>query len=493
MRGIRKSFGATRAVDDIDLDLLPGEVHGVIGENGAGKSTLMRILAGAFSHYEGTIAIDGQVVHLGRPTDAKALGIALVHQELSLLPELSVAENILLGREPSAWLPGFVSRRATENAARAYIEDCGLRIDPAEKVERLSIAERQLVEIVKGVAANPRVLVLDEPTSSLTIRETNELFRIVKGLARRGTAVAYISHKLPEIFAITQVVTVLRDGHKVATRPTSEWTEASLIRAMVGRDLSALFPRTFGEPGTLRLTATGLSRRGVFDDVSLSIRAGEVLGLYGIIGAGRTNVAEALYGLMPADAGTVTIDGRTVHIRSPGAALAAGIAMTPEDRHAQGLVPMLSVRENLSLSALLDVSTAGFIRRGAERDTVGKFLRQLLVRSASPEQAVSSLSGGNQQKVVIGRSMMPEPKVLILDEPTRGIDVVAKAEVHSIIDRLAQRGLAVLLISSELPEILGMSDRIMVMRAGRVVADVSRAEATEESLVAMAAGASYGQ
>jgi len=493
LRAIAKTFGGTRAVDSVDLDLFSGEVHGLVGENGAGKSTLMRILAGFFPEYGGAITIGGQSVRLTSPAQARAHGVVLVHQELSLLPELSVAENIVLGHEPPAKLPGFIYRKSTEAEARRHLDDCGISIDPAIKLERLSIAERQLVEIVKGIAASPRVLILDEPTSSLTIRETRELFRIVAGLVARGTSIVYISHKLEEVFALAERVTVLRDGKKVATAPIAEWSEAKLVRAMVGRDLSALFPRTFSNPGEKRLEVVGLERRGVFGDVTFSIRAGEVVGLYGIIGAGRTNVAEALYGLAPADAGSIKVDGRLVSVTSPSKALAAGIAMAPEDRHAQGLVPMMSVSENLSLSSLPSVSRAGFVLRAAEQNVVGQLLKQLLVRAASPAQEVSSLSGGNQQKVVIGRSLMPEPKILILDEPTRGIDVVAKAEVHASIDRLAQQGIAVLLISSELPEILGMSDRILVMRAGSVVGEFSRTVATEERLVALAAGASHDE
>jgi rhamnose transport system ATP-binding protein len=357
----------------------------------------------------------------------------------------------------------------------------------------LSIAERQLVEIVKGVAPSPRLLILDEPTSSLTVREIRELFRIIAQLVRRGTSVVYISHKLDEVFAVAERATVLRDGKKVLTAPIGEWSEAKLVRAMVGRDLSALFPRTFLSPGDNRLEVVKLERRGIFSDVSFAIRAGEILGLYGIVGAGRTNVAEALYGLAPADAGSIKVDGRTVDVTSPSKALAAGIAMAPEDRRAQGLVPMLPVSENLSLSSLLSVSRAGFVLRDAERNIVRRFLKQLRVRASSLDQEVSLLSGGNQQKIVIGRSLMPRPKILILDEPTRGIDIVAKAEVHASIDQLAKEGLAVLLISSELPEILGMSDRILVMRAGSLVGELLREDANEERLVSMAAGASHGE
>lgn len=493
LQGIRKSFGATQAVAGVDLELFAGEVHGLVGENGAGKSTLMRVLAGFVPDHGGTILIDGRPHELASPAQARANGIILVHQELSLLPELSVAENILLGREPPARVRLFISPRETIERARHHLQTCGVSLDPRIRVERLSIAERQLVEIVKGVAAAPRVLILDEPTSSLSTKETRELFRILDMLRSRQVALVYISHKLDEIIATCQLVTVLRDGHKVATAPVGAWTDAGLVRAMVGRDLSVLFPRTFGPSGETRLVVEGLARRGRFERLSFSIRSGEILGLYGMIGAGRTALAEALFGLHPAHAGTIRLDGEVIHVESPARALSAGIAMVSEDRRGSGLVPMLSVQENLSLSALPLLSRLGFVNRGAERVQVRQFLRALLVRVASPHQEVAGLSGGNQQKVVIGRSLMPRPKFLILDEPTRGIDVVAKAEVHGAIDRLAREGLAVLLISSELPEILGMCDRVMVMRDGALVGTLARADASEERLVAMAAGAAHGE
>ncbi len=493
LRRIAKSFGATRAVDGVDLDIYPGEVHGLVGENGAGKSTLMRILAGFFADYDGAITIGGCEVDIASPAQARHEGIALVHQELSLLPELTVAENIFLGREPPGLLPGFVSFASMTRQARTVLAECDVVVEPSTRVDHLSIAERQLVEIVKGVSASPRVLILDEPTSSLTITEVRELFAIVRRLAGRGTAIVYISHKLDEIFAVTDRVTVLRDGQKVASAPTDQWTESALVRAMVGRDLSALFPHTPATPGPLRLEVRNLVRHGAFGPVSFSLRSGEIVGLYGIIGAGRSELAETLFGLTRADSGTIIVDDEAVVIRSAGRALGVGIAMAPEDRHARGLVPMLSVAANLSLSTLGRFTTAGFIDRPAERGAVMNLLRTLLVRAQSPSQEVASLSGGNQQKVVLGRALMPKPRILVLDEPTRGIDVVAKAELHGIIDGLAHEGLAVLLISSELPEILGMSDRILVMRDGLLVGEVPRAEASEERLVAMAAGARHGE
>jgi rhamnose transport system ATP-binding protein len=485
---VSKSFGATRAVDRVDLDLAAGEVHGLIGENGAGKSTLMRVLAGFHPDYGGSIALGGRPVRITHPRQARSLGIALVHQELSLLPELTVAENIFLGREPYGRLPGFISRRAAERPAAALLAGLGIGLGPAVTVERLSIAERQLVEIAKGVSLDPRVLILDEPTSSLTYQETSELFRVIAGLKQKGTAIVYISHKLDEIFATSDRVTVLRDGARVATAPTADWTEARLVNAMVGRDLSALFPHHPTPPGAARLEVRGLERRGAFRAVSLTVRSGEIVGLYGLIGSGRTSLAEALFGLAPADAGEIRVDGRPVAVRSPGRALGHGIAMAPEDRRARGLVPMLSVRTNLSLSALKALCRFGFVDRERERGRVARLIDGLMIRAASPAQEVANLSGGNQQKVVLGRSLMVGPKILVLDEPTRGIDVVAKAEVHGTIDRLAREGLAVLLISSELPEILGMSDRVLVMRDGGLAGEVERAAATEEILVGLAAG-----
>jgi ABC-type sugar transport system ATPase subunit len=492
MRGITKNFDATLAVDDIDLDLAAGEVHGLIGENGAGKSTLMRVLSGFFPDYEGSIVVDGAQLRMTSPAQARRHGIALVHQELSLLPELTVAENIYLGREPRGALPGFVSRAGIQRRAKDDLAECGVAIDAGIRAADLSLAERQLVEVVKGVSASPKVLILDEPTSSLTIGEVRELFAIVRRLAARGTAIVYISHKLDEIFALTDRITVLRDGRRVASKATTEWTEEAIIRAMVGRDLSSLFPHVPAERGPPRLEVQDLSRVGVFGPVSFFIRQREIVGLYGIIGAGRSELAETLYGLARAT-GTIRIDGERVVLRSAGQALSAGIAMVPEDRHARGLVPMLSVANNASMSALKQFAKAGFIDREAERVEVTALLGKLLINAQSPMQEVSSLSGGNQQKVVLARALMPKPRVVILDEPTRGIDVVAKAEVHGAIDGLSREGLAVLLISSELPEILGMSDRILVMRAGRLVGEVPRAEATEEKLVAMAAGASYAR
>ena len=488
MRRISKAFGPTVAVDGVDLDLLPGEIHGLVGENGAGKSTLMRVLSGFYADYAGELAIDGHAVRILSPGQARALGIGLVHQELSLVPELTVADNIFLGREPSARLPGFINLAAARAQARLLCDELGVDLHPEARVARLSIAERQLVEIAKGVALNPRVLILDEPTSSLTHQEIGRLLDIVRSLAARGMTLVYISHKLDEVFAVADRITVLRDGKRVATAAVSEWTDATLVQAMVGRDLSSLFPRRRAERGEVRLEVRNLGRTGAFHRLSFTVRSGEVLGLYGLIGSGRTALAEALFGLVPAREGDILVDGVSVVIRSPQDAIGHGIAMTPEDRRVRGLVPMLPVRTNLSLRALRALSPMGLINGHREYGEVQRMIETLAIRTPSHAVEVSTLSGGNQQKIVIGRWLMIPPKVLILDEPTRGIDVGAKAEVHAIIDRLAGDGLAVLFISSELPEILGMSDRILVMRNGTVAGAFSRQDATEERIMAVAAG-----
>jgi rhamnose transport system ATP-binding protein len=491
LRGMAMRFGATRAVDGVDLDLNGAEVHGLIGENGAGKSTLMRVLAGFFDDCQGAISIDGRRVDIASPARARREGIALVHQELSLLPEFTVAENIFLGREPRGHVPGSVSFPRMNREAEAALAACGVDLPPNARVGNLSIAERQLVEIVKGVAFAPRVLILDEPTSSLTIREVRRLFAVVRRLAERGAAIVYISHKLDEVRAIADRITVMRDGRKVASAPTGAWSEESLVRAMVGRDLSSLFPHTPATPGATRLEVRDLRRDGAFGPVSFALRAGEIVGLYGIVGAGRSELAEALFGLAPADGGEIVVDGLATAIRSAGSALKAGVALVPEDRHRMGLATMLSISANMSLSALDLLTTLGFVDRAAEKTEVLGLLKRLLVRARGPSQEVGALSGGNQQKVVLGRSLMPGPKILILDEPTRGIDVVAKAEVHGVIEGLAREGLCVLLISSELPEIMGMCDRILVMREGRLAGETTRERATEELLVGLAAGACH--
>jgi ABC-type sugar transport system ATPase subunit len=486
---IDKRFPGVHALDNVSLTITPGEVHAVVGENGAGKSTLMKILAGAYGPDRGTIRIDGEAVTIENPRAAQDLGIITIYQELSLVDALSVGENVFLGDLPTrsggSWRVDWptVWSRAAE-----LLERVGLRIRPQTRVRDLSVAQKQMVEIARALARNVRVLILDEPTSSLTERETEKLFEIISQLRNRGVGIIYISHRLGEVFRIAQQVTVLRDGIVVGSLPVRDASEDVLVRMMVGRDLARLFTEARASDAPVRLEVRGLSRRGVLHDVSLSLRGGEIVGLAGLVGAGRTELARCLFGADSISEGEILLDGAKVDIRSPGHAVDLGIALVPEDRKLQALILGMGVRENLSLPVLDRLGSPFVPSRRRERALASDYIRSLTIRTPHMEQRVSALSGGNQQKVVIARWLATKPKVLILDEPTRGIDVGAKAEVHALIARLAEQGVAILMISSELPEILGMSHRILVMRGGRIVAEIPRQDATEESIMAAATG-----
>jgi ribose transport system ATP-binding protein len=489
MRGIVKKFPGVLALNKIDLNIYPGEVHGIVGENGAGKSTLMKILGGFYPDYEGEIQIDGNPIWLSSPRQARELGIALVHQELSLVSELSVGENIFLGREQRTWFPGFISRKQAEKLSSDIFREMGVAIPPSKKMNQLSVAQQQLVEIAKGLSTRPRVLILDEPTSSLTSPEIKDLFKVIRILTEKGTTIIYISHKLSEVLEITDRITVLRDGVCLITKSTSELNEASLIKAMVGRELSIFFSRRHGfTKDQVILEVKKISRSRAFSDISFKLFKGEVLGVYGLVGAGRTEVAEAIFGLVSAESGEILVDGFPAKIKSPMDAISHNIALVPEDRRKLGLISMLSVRKNLSLPNLHRLSSMEFIKRSEEEKMVQDTVETLGIRTSSWNALVETLSGGNQQKVVLGKWLAMAPKILILDEPTRGIDVGAKAEVRVMIDRLAAEGMGILLISSELPEILGMSDRVLVMREGEMVGEFTREDCSEEILGAAAAG-----
>jgi ribose transport system ATP-binding protein len=480
---IGKSFLGTQAVRGVDLEVNGGEVHAIVGENGAGKSTLMRVLAGSYSDYSGDIYVNGVPERIETPRRARELGFALVHQELSLVPELSVAENMFLGREARSKILGFIDRRATERGAGAILQEVEADISPRERVGSLSLAKQQLVEIAKGVSTEPRVLILDEPTSSLTQPEIDDLFRVVRSAREKGVAILYISHKLPEVFALADRITVMRDGRKLSSRPVGQWTEPKLVREMVGRSLAEFFPRQHESVERARvLEVHSLSQDPYFAKVSFSVRRGEVVGIYGLIGTGRTRLGKALFGLARADSGEICVNGKARRITTPAHGVAAGIAFVPEDRRVQGLVQVLGVGSNLTLARLKHLCTASFVRGREEQALVESNVRDLNIKTASTKMPVSALSGGNQQKVVLGKWLNTTPLLLILDEPTRGIDVGAKTEVRQRIDTLAGNGMAVLLISSDLPEIMGMSDRILVMRKGRIVTEFARSQFTEEAI-----------
>ena len=480
---ISKSFTGTDAVRNVDLEFFPGDVHGLVGENGAGKSTLMRVLAGMYPDYSGEIFLNGSARRIYSPRLARELGIAMVHQELSLVPELSVAENMFLGREAKSRIPGFINRRQIEKEAGLVLAEIEADVSPTQRINQLSVAKQQLVEIAKGISMHSQVLILDEPTSSLSEPEIRDLFRVIRTTKEKGVAVIYISHKLAEIFAIADRITVLRDGVRLSSRPVGEWDEEALVREMVGRNLSDFFPRTHRHlQDDPVLEVTDLTQLPHFANVSLRVHRSEVVGIYGLIGSGRTRLAKAIFGLSQPERGQIRIQGRPTELRTPFRAIENGVALVPEDRRILGLVQVLDVRKNLTLPILRKISNSLFINSQEERRLVCQTISGLKIRTSCATVPVSSLSGGNQQKVVLGKWLNTNPLVLILDEPTRGIDVGAKAEIRSRIDALAAAGMGILLISSELAEIIGMSDRILVMRDKRIAGEFNRHEFSEEAI-----------
>lgn len=487
MLGIRKHFPGVQALDGVDLRVRPAEIHAVIGENGAGKSTLMKILTGAYTRDAGDIRIDGSSVALSSPQDAERLGVSAVYQELNLVPELSVAENIFLGRQP---LTRFrvVDAQTRRRRARELLEVLGAGINVDREVRDLSVGQRQMVEIAKAYGRGPRILVLDEPTSALTVHETTVLFATVQRLREQGTTVIFISHRLKETFEIADSATILRDGRVVGAQPVADLTPRAVAHMMVGRDVKDLFPKRDVDRGDVVLEVRGFSSPGQFEDVSFNVRAGEVLGLAGLIGAGRTEVARAIFGLDPHSSGELLLNGEAISINGPQDAIRLGIGYTPEERKVDGLILVLSVRENISLTVISTFARWGIVSKSRERRRVREVVERLAIKPPNPERAVLTLSGGNQQKLVVGRWMMASPRVLFLDEPTRGIDIAAKAEVHQLIGDLVANGVAVVLISSELVEILAASDRIVVLHEGRVTDEFDRSEATEERVMLAATG-----
>ena len=483
----QKSFGAVHALEDGHIELLGGEVHGLVGENGAGKSTLVKILAGVYRPDSGRLLIDGEEAIFDNAKQSQAAGIAIIFQEPTLFPDLSVAENIFVGVQPLKRFRRIDGRRMRREAATLF-EQLGVGLDPDRLARGLSIADQQLVEIAKALTTNARVIVMDEPTAALTMNEVEQLFRIVETLRARGNAVLFISHRLEEIFGICRRVTVMRDGRHVWTKPIDELTVPSVIRAMVGRDMDALFPKVPTEPGRVVLKVDRLTREGDFTDVSFVVRSGEIVALAGLVGAGRTEVARAIFGIDRADAGSVEIDGKRLRPGSPSAAMAAGIGLVPEDRRQQGLVMDFSIERNIALASLDTVRRGGLVLRASERTFARDWALRLRLKYAKLTNPVWTLSGGNQQKTVLAKWLGRKPTLLIVDEPTRGIDVGTKAEVHRLLSDLAAQGVAILMISSELPEVLGMADRVVVLFEGRVMREFARADADEDAIMRAATG-----
>ena len=488
IQNVSKSFGGTRALTDVSLQIRAGEVHAVCGENGAGKSTLIKIITGAHQPDSGIIRMNGADIERLDPALARSMGIAAIYQQPALFPDLTVAENIGLRLErggPFRLLRWGERRRV----ARALLDRVGASIPVDEPVRHLTMPQQQLVEIASALGGRAKVLILDEPTASLSDREVENLFRVIRELRSQGVGMVYISHRMEELSQIADRVTVLRDGRHVTTLPMEGLSRAELIRLMVGRELSAVFPKVDVPLGDVVLEARGLGcRESGVSGISLAVRKGEILGLAGLVGAGRTELARVLFGLTPADAGQIILNGRPVVVDSPAKAVELGIAYVPEDRRRHGVILEMPVAANATLAILKKIATAGWIDFARERNVAQSFVRRFGIKTASLDSAVGTLSGGNQQKVALARWLATEPSVLILDEPTQGVDVGAKSEIHRLMGELAARGLAILMISSELPEVLGMSDRVAVMHDGRVVSVLGRAEATQEKVLELALG-----
>jgi rhamnose transport system ATP-binding protein len=487
-----KSFGRVRALAEGALVLWPGEVHALLGENGAGKSTLVKILAGVHQPDTGELYIDGTPRHFATPAQARDAGLAVIYQEPTLFFDLSIAENIYMGRQPVDRV-GRIQYDAMRDAVNGLLASLGVDLRADQLVRGLSIADQQVIEIAKALSLNASVLIMDEPTAALSLPEVERLFTIVRKLREREVAILFITHRLDEVFALTQHVTIMRDGAKVFDAPTSVLTTGQIVAKMVGRDLETFYPKADVTPGDVRLAVRNLTRIGVFKDISFEVRAGEIVALAGLVGAGRSEVARAIFGIDAYDSGEVLLGGKRLAPGRPAAAVRAGLALVPEDRRQQGLALELSIARNASLTVLGRLVRHGLISTRSETQLETHWGKRLRLKADDPGAAAGTLSGGNQQKVVLGKWLATNPKVLIIDEPTRGIDVGAKAEVYSALSELVRNGMAVLMISSELPEVLGMADRVLVMHEGRISAEIARADASEERIMSAALGQGAGQ
>ena len=490
MEGISKAYSGVPALKNVRLEVMGGEVHALMGENGAGKSTLMKILSGIVSKDEGNIFLGGRHVEIKSPKGALDLGISMIHQELNPVRAMTVAENIFLGKEPCYPLLGVVNRKKQRELTKALFKEMDVTIDPDKKMAELSVAEMQLVEIIKAVSYNSRVIIMDEPTSAITGREVNKLFEIIRGLKAKGMAIIYISHKMDEIFRISDTITVLRDGQYIETQPAKELDHDTLVKLMVGRKISEMFPKR--EAVTHReviFEVDGLTKHGQFENISFKVKKGEVFGIAGLMGAGRTEVMETVFGLRRADGGCVKIHGREVRIKSPIDGIRNHMALITEDRKLQGLNLKASVRDNITLVNLKNFSLFGqLLQSKKENGAADAEIERLRIKTRGRNQIVRTLSGGNQQKVVLAKWLLAEPEIIILDEPTRGIDIGAKAEIYKIIAQLTERGNTVIMISSELEEILGMCDRVIVLYHGKITAEFERAEFNQENIIKAAMG-----
>jgi putative ribose/galactose/methyl galactoside import ATP-binding protein len=487
MQGIRKTFPGVVALDNVNLDVRSGTVHSLMGENGAGKSTLMKCLIGMYTPDEGTVELAGDIVRFKDTKDGLEHGISMIHQELSPVPEMMVAENIWLGREPRGRL-GLLSPAAMFRKTRELFDEWKIDIDPRARMKDLTVSKQQMVEIAKAISYDAKIIIMDEPTSAIPEREVAHLHGMIKRLTDFGVAIIYITHKMDEVFRISDDITVFRDGKHVGSYPAKELDRDKLIKLMVGRELTDLFPKEEAEIGEVVLSVQGLNRGAVVKDVSFELHRGEILGLAGLMGAGRTEVLETIFGIEKADSGEVVLNGRALRIKQPSDAIRAGMALLTEDRKLNGIMGVLSVRDNITAAALPRYSPRGVLHVGEMRKDSEDQREKLRIKTPSLSQLIKNLSGGNQQKALISRWLLTVPDVLMIDEPTRGIDVGAKSEIHRLMSMLAQEGKAIIMVSSELPEVLGMSDRILVMHEGRISGELSREEANQESVMHLATG-----
>lgn len=487
MTGIKKAFGANRVLEGVDFELLPGEIHALMGENGAGKSTLMNILTGLHKRDAGTIVIDGQETYYDSTKAAELAGVSFIHQEINAIGEMSVIDNLFLNREKRTKL-GLLDYRAMEKEAQAVFEQLNIKIDLYQEMGELSVGQQQMIEIAKSLMTNAQVIIMDEPTAALTNREIRVLFDVMHKLKAQGVSIVYISHRMEEIFEMCDRITVMRDGISVSTRQIAETQMEQVVREMVGREIGDFYPEKTSEIGEVRFEVENLALDGVFEDISFNVRSGEILGFSGLMGAGRTEIMRTIFGLLPKSRGTIRLEGKELTIKSPEEAIRQGIGFLTEDRKDEGLILDFSIRDNVLLPSVGEFSKAGLLNDKLIDDFVELLVERLTVKTASVEDPASSLSGGNQQKVVLAKWLGIGPKVLILDEPTRGVDVGAKREIYLLINELAERGVAIIMISSDLPEVLSISDRIMVVREGRLMGEVAKAEATQERVMQLATG-----